>query len=117
MTDHTTVQVTEGVWEHLNRQKRPGESFDDTIQRLINRSAIFAALADLGHIESVCRYDLKEDTGLRCEHTDATTGDECDRFADQYILLTAVDGSETRIHVCDDHQGIGGAIDSDAEPE
>lgn len=32
----TTVAVAEDNWERLNRLKRPGESFDDVIGRLLD---------------------------------------------------------------------------------
>lgn len=32
----TTVAVAEENWERLNRLKRPGESFDDVIGRLLD---------------------------------------------------------------------------------
>jgi predicted CopG family antitoxin len=32
----TAVNVTERTWRRLNARKRPGESFDDVVDRLIN---------------------------------------------------------------------------------
>jgi len=29
------IRVTEETWLELNRQKRPGDSFDDVLQRLL----------------------------------------------------------------------------------
>jgi hypothetical protein len=29
----TTITIPEGVWQYLHRQKRPGDSFDDVLQR------------------------------------------------------------------------------------
>jgi hypothetical protein len=33
--DTTTIEVKVGTWQELNQQKRPGDSFDDVIQRLL----------------------------------------------------------------------------------
>lgn len=32
------VRVTEETWEQLNRRKRPGDSFDDVLQRLLDET-------------------------------------------------------------------------------
>jgi len=29
----TTITISEDVWQHLHRQKRPGDSFDDVLRR------------------------------------------------------------------------------------
>jgi len=34
----TLIQVTVETWEELNKRKRPGDSFDDVIRRLINEA-------------------------------------------------------------------------------
>ncbi len=35
----TTIQVSEETWKQLNRQKGPGDTFDDVIQELLQESA------------------------------------------------------------------------------
>jgi predicted CopG family antitoxin len=32
----TTIEVADETWTALNRRKKPGESFDDVVQRLID---------------------------------------------------------------------------------
>jgi hypothetical protein len=36
MADGTNIRVTEAVWTYLNAQKRPGESFDDVLRRVLD---------------------------------------------------------------------------------
>jgi DNA-binding transcriptional LysR family regulator len=48
----TNIQVSQEVWTALNRQKRPGESFDDVLRRELgvgptDRDGLDAALAEL----------------------------------------------------------------------
>jgi predicted CopG family antitoxin len=33
----THIRVREGTWRRLNQRKRPGDSFDDVIDRMLNR--------------------------------------------------------------------------------
>lgn len=35
--DGTNIRVSDEMWERLNRRKRPGESFNDVLERLLNR--------------------------------------------------------------------------------
>jgi negative regulator of replication initiation len=35
MPDGTNIRVSEPVWTYLNSQKRPGESFDDVLRRVL----------------------------------------------------------------------------------
>jgi len=35
MSSTTTIEVSVDTWQQLNRQKRPGETFDDVIQELV----------------------------------------------------------------------------------
>jgi predicted CopG family antitoxin len=38
MPDTTTVQVRKETWSALNKQRTPGETFDDVIQELLKES-------------------------------------------------------------------------------
>jgi len=35
MGDDVTIRLKENTWVELNKRKRPGDSFDDVIQRLL----------------------------------------------------------------------------------
>lgn len=35
MSETTTIQVRSDTWEELNKRKKPGESFDDVIRRIL----------------------------------------------------------------------------------
>jgi len=35
MSSTTTIEVSVDTWQRLNSQKRPGETFDDVIQELV----------------------------------------------------------------------------------
>jgi len=36
--DTTHIRVTEQTWQDLNAKKKPGDTFDDVIQRLVGES-------------------------------------------------------------------------------
>lgn len=71
----TSIEVKKSTWKTLNRQKEPGDSFDDVVQRLLARP-------ERGEVPEQAPEPDVDETGAQEPQDDARTCPDCNRTFD-----------------------------------